>query len=93
MGSKQYERQARKRTTKLIDRLTYSPAKHKNKKVRELRAKLQKKDPVIDKPEVQDTTIKFGSFNVNRMDLDVGWTVEQLLSNRWFDVNILRCMT
>ena len=93
MGSKQYERQARKRTTKLIDRLTYSPAKHKNKKVRELRAKLQKKDPVIDKPKVQDTIIKFGSFNVNGLDLEVGWAVEQLLSNRGFDVNIIKNMT
>ena len=93
MGLKQYERQARKWTTKLIDRLTYSPAKHKNKKVRELRAKLQKKDPVIDKPEVQDTIIKFGSFNVNGLDLEVGWAREQLLSNRGFDVNIIKNMT
>ena len=93
MVMKQHERQAKKHTTKLIDRLTYSPSKHKNKKVRELRARLQKKDPVIAKPEVQDTTIKFGSFNVNGLDLEVGWAVEQLLSNRGFDVNIIKNMT
>ena len=86
MVMKQHERQAKKRTTKLIDRLTYSPSKHKNKKVKDLRAKLQKKEPVTAKPEVRNTTIKFGSFNVNGLDLEVGWAVEQLLYNRGFDV-------
>ena len=87
---KQHERQARKRTTKFIDRLTYSPTKHKNKKIKNMRDKLQARKPVTTKPDVQNTNIRFGSFNVNGLDLEVGWAIEQLLSNRGFDVIITR---
>ena len=51
-----------------------------------MRDKLQARKPVTTKPEVQNTNIRFGSFNVNGLDLEVGWAIEQLLSNRGFDV-------
>ena len=80
---------AKAQTNKIISKLTYCPAKHKNKKLREMRLKLQKKkvqEPKIPRPT---TKLKFGSFNVNGLDLEVGWTVQQLLRNRGFDVGHL----
>ena len=88
---KRHDRCVKKRskaqTNKIVSKLTYSPAKHKNKKLREMRLKLQKKtiqEPRLPRPT---TKLKFGSFNVNGLDLEVGWTVQQLLQKRGFDVS------
>ena len=84
---KQQGRLAYKRTTKIIDRLTYSPARHKNKKVRDMRAKLQARKPSIPTRVIKEEKLKFGSFNVNGLDIEVSWAVQQLLQNRGFDVS------
>ena len=78
---------AKAQTNKILSKLTYCPAKHKNKKLREMRLQLQKK--IVQEPRIpQPTTkLKFGSFNVNGLDLEVGWTIQQLLKNRGFDVS------
>ena len=32
------------------------------------------------------TTLKFGSFNVNGLDIEASWAVQQLLMTKGFDV-------
>ena len=72
---------------KIVGRITYNPAQHKQKKVRALREKLQERDvhEVLPAPSPPET-IKFGSFNVNGLDLEAAWAVERLLKDRGFDV-------
>ena len=72
---------------KIVGRITYNPAQHKQKKVRALREKLQERDvhEVLPAPSPPET-IKFGSFNVNGLDLEAAWAVERLLKDRSFDV-------
>ena len=84
---KRYKKRKTKATTnKLIDRLTFNPQKHKQKVTRKLRQTLQRKTLPTPAPATESiTTLKFGSFNVNGLDLEALWTVEQLLS-RGFDV-------
>lgn len=78
----------KKRTTKIIDRLTYSPPKHKQKITKQLRKALQVKDPTNPHPPPSTpTSIKFGSMNINGLDMEAAWAVEQLLSKRGFDVS------
>ena len=74
------------RTAKVLDRITYNPAKHKNKNVRELRHKLQQKVVKAKVAKEPATTLKFGSLNINGLDLEAGWAVEQLLATKGFDV-------
>ena len=68
-------------TTKIMDRLTYSPKKHKQRKIREMRERLQRKALL--------PASKFGSFNVNGLDLEACWAVQQLLDKRGFDVSCI----
>ena len=73
---------------KILSRITYNPQKHKQKRKRLLRQKLQQREcpasPSI--PHVPDA-LKFGSFNVNGLDVEAAWAVEKLLKDRGFDVN------
>ena len=83
------KRKAKTKTNKLIDRLTFNPQKHKQKVSRKLRETLQRKTlPTPTPPTEPITSLKFGSFNVNGLDLEALWTVEQLLG-RGFDVIII----
>ena len=86
------KRYIKKRTTKIIDRLTYSPNKHKNMKARQQREKLKaKNNQNLDGPvTVTKDTLKFGSFNVNGLDIEARWAVEQILDSRGFDVSMGR---
>ena len=73
---------------KIIDKLTYNPFKHKQKVTRALRQKLQKKSIPPEKPaSCPSPTIKFGSFNVNGLDTEAAWSIEELLKQRCFDVS------
>ena len=74
------------RSAKLMDRLTFSPNKHKQKVTRKMRQDLQKKKISAARPALPKTTIKFGSFNVNGLDLETSWAVEELLKEHGFDV-------
>ena len=82
-------KKAKPDTRKIVDRITYNPKKHKNKKTRELRQKLQQKSLQSNVPKESSTTLKFGSLNVNGLGLEAGWAVEQLLENKGFDVRFL----
>ena len=84
------KRHSKKRTGRIIDRLTYCPNKHKNKKVEGMRRRqLQAKVPTPPKPPANKYTLKFGSFNVNGLDIEARWAIEQLVNTRGFDVSIL----
>ena len=48
---------------------------------------LQAQKPLSQKPAEPNPTIRFGSFNINGLDLETGWAVEQLLISRGFDVS------
>ena len=86
--SRQAQNRSKLRTNKIVDRLTFNPKKHKQKKTRELRQKLQRRTP-DDPPQcVLETSIKFGSFNVNGLDLEASWAVQELLRKHGFDVKI-----
>ena len=37
-------------------------------------------------PNITPTIIKFGSMNVNGLDVEATWAVQQLLDHRGFDV-------
>jgi hypothetical protein len=77
-------------TRKVMDRLTYCPKKHKQRFVKTMRQQLQRKVlPASSKPLPPPTHIKFGSFNVNGLDLESCWAVQELLEKRGFDVSFL----
>ena len=82
-------RHGKKRTTKLIDRLSYSPAKHKQKEKKSLRKKLQSKKPPDQSIREPSTKIKIGSINLNGLDLETGWAVEQIITNYELDASII----
>ena len=87
------ERQAKRRTTNFFDRLTFSPIKHENKKVKLMRKKLQAKEAPRSNIPTNRQTIKFGFFNINGLDLEGGWAVKQLIKNRGIDVSIIHSTT
>ena len=75
---------------KIVDKLTYNPGIHKQQKTRNLRKKLQQRTlPLNLPPPPPSQTIKFGSINVNGLDVEAAWAVEKLLEDRKFDVSLL----
>ena len=75
---------------KIVDKLTYNPGIHKQQKTRGLRKKLQQRTlPLNPHPPPPPQTIKFGSINVNGLDVEAAWAVEKLLEDRKFDVSLL----
>ena len=75
---------------KIVDKLTYNPGIHKQQKTRNLRKKLQQQTlPLNTPPPPPPQTIKFGSINVNGLDVEAAWAVEKLLEDRKFDVSLL----
>ena len=80
----------KKRTSRLIDRITYCPKTQKQKFVKSLRRKLQSRKQINDDNEpVAKTSLKFGSININGLDMEASWAVSQILSNRGYDVRII----
>ena len=79
---------AKIQTNKIIDRLTFSPKKHKQKvkKIVRQKLRLQPRLPQLTPAPQTVTRLKFGAFNVNGLDLEASWTIEQLLKDREFDV-------
>ena len=41
------------------------------------------------KAAVTNQTLKFGSLNINGLDIEAGWAAQQLLTNRGFDVSLI----
>ena len=86
-NEKHYKKR-RNASNRVLDRLTYNPAKHKQKMTKELRQKLQQKALPSPKPSKisPKTKMKFGSFNVNGLSVDASWAIQQLIKDRDFDV-------
>ena len=82
----QGKKRIKARTNKLVDRLTYIPSKHKQKVTRELRSKLKKKNIPPPKSKECSNSLKFGSHNINGLDLEASWAVNELLKTRDIDV-------
>ena len=82
----QGKKRIKAKTNKLVDRLTYIPSKHKQKVTRELRNRLKKKSISPPKSKECSNTLKFGSHNINGLDLEASWAVNELLRTRDFDV-------
>ena len=74
-------------TNKIINRITVNPETHKQKENKKLkRQKLQKKTIPQPTPALPSTSLKFGSFNINGLDLETCWAAEELLKKCGFDV-------
>ena len=74
-------------TNKLLDKITYNPKKHKQKVIRKLRKELKNKFIKNSTKNKQcSTSLKFGSHNINGLDLEASWAVQELLKTRGFDV-------
>ena len=80
------KRQHKPNTNKIIGKLTYNPKKYKQKEKKKLREKLQEQKIPDIHPITPPTTLKFGAFNINGLDLEVSWAVEELLDKCGFDV-------
>ena len=76
---------------RVLDRLTYNPGIHKQKRTKELRQKIQQKSMPPPKPAKISPKMKFGSFNVNGLSVDASWAIQQLLRDRDFDVRANKC--
>ena len=75
-------------TNKIVGKLTYSPQKHKQQCTKKLRKTLQSKTinpSIVSTPPV---SLKFGSININGLDLEAGWAIEQFLNKKKFDVSL-----
>ena len=83
---KNYKERKKFQTNKIMDRLTYSPVKHKQRKVKEMRQRLQEKP---SNHELKITTppikTKFGSFNVNGLNLEACWAVQELDVSQFYN--------
>ena len=79
----------KKRTTRVVDRLIYCPAQHKQKQKKLLRKKLRSKRPTDQVIREPSTKIKVGSINLNGLDLETGWAVEQIIDNYKLDASII----
>ena len=82
-------RHEKTKSRNIVNKLTYNPAKHKQKTMKKARRLLQQKKIPCAKTVLPSTTIKFGSFNVNGLDLEAAWAVGELLKQKGFDVNII----
>ena len=77
-GSCHRNTQRKTASKKIVDKLTYNPLKHKQKVTRALRQKPQKKNiPPEKQASPPPPTIKFGSFNVNGLDTEAAWAIEE----------------
>ena len=76
-------------TNKIMDRLSYEPQKHKQKKTKKLRLELQKKQlKVPSNPQIK-TEMKLASININLLDLEASVAVETFIKEKSLDVRYL----
>ena len=87
MAKDRHKGNVRMRTAKYIDRLTYDPSRHKRKEVRKRLQALQARQMEQHVPPDPKQVVKFGSININGLDLDSGWAVQELLKNKELDVS------
>ena len=77
-------------TSKLIDRLFLSSSRTKagvgSRKA--TRDELKRRKPEQPKEASNNSSLKFGSFNVRGLDTEAFWFIEELINTRDFDVRI-----
>ena len=75
-------------TNKTLDKITYTLETHKQKFTRSLRAKLQKQHVQVPKPSRSSlkSIMKFGSFNINGINIETVTAMEHILEEEKFDV-------
>ena len=71
-----------------MDRITFNPQKPKEKVRKKLRQELQRKEVSHQLPKAPPATLTFGSLNINGLDLEASWAVEQLLVTKGLDVSV-----
>ena len=76
----------RMRTNKILDKITYKPEKHKQKFRKALRKKLQNRPDAPSIPKENVEFIKFGSFNINGIDVESNLAIEKILEQEDLDV-------
>ena len=89
MGNRRSGAPTRKKanTRKIVGRLTYSPAKHKQKFLKTQRDKLASRAPAkAAPPQPQEAFKIFGSLNINGLDEEAHWAVTELLEKHSLDV-------
>ena len=85
--NKALKRIKNRQTNKTLDKITYSPATHKQKFTRSLRAQLQKRClKPLKEPSLPNSTLKFGSFNIRGLNIESIVAVEHILENDRFNV-------
>jgi hypothetical protein len=83
------ERNARKPTNKTVSRLSYNPLTDKKKFTSKLRSDLQAKlIPPIHAP-VPTTTIEIGAININGLNVESAWALEQIVEKYHLKVKLV----
>ena len=77
-----------RQSRRIISEITYSPVKHKNKDMRYLRRELAKRKLQNTKPPSEGgmTEIKFGSINLDGLDMETYHAVSEIIKKYQFDV-------
>ena len=76
---------------KITDRLTYEPLKQKQKSRRKMREKLASRKPVPKAPTPPPkTSLDVGAININGLDFESQWAVEQILIKHNLDVSNIK---
>ena len=78
-------------TNKIVDRILYNPVKHKQKWTRKRRKELMSRPPMTRPAtnERETFTLKVGSFNVNGLDIETCYSIEELVKSRQLDVGVM----
>ena len=79
-GQKINARKKRNRSNQIVSRLSYCPTKDKGRYTGKLRAQLQAKELPSTVSPVPISTIEIGAININGMDMESSWALEQIVS-------------
>ena len=79
-GQKFNARKKRTRSNQIVSRLSYCPTKDKGRYTGKLRAQLQAKELPSPASTVPISTIEIGAININGMDMESSWALEQIVS-------------
>ena len=81
-------RVSKPKTNKIVSRLTFDPNKHKQQSRKKMREKLQSRPPSPIRSSIPVTTLNLGSININGLDMEATWAVQQLIDKYSLDVSI-----
>ena len=86
-NSRKAKQRIKMKTNKLMDKITYKPEKHKQKFNKKLRSKLKARREVPANLKENVEFMKFGSFNINGIDLESSIAIEKILEQEDLDVS------